>query len=366
MLSRLRSVFLYDIPVSFDTSGIKSQIMEENRKFVVIWSVANILYWSFCLVMSTMQPDYMLCRSIYAVALTASICSLLLAVFAVPRVPWLVQIASLAVDMIFLGAGIGVAMHLAPKTIIIFASVLVVPILFISRPLPNLILLIFNAIVFSVAGKAAMEPETYSWTLTNLVIFSTIGLFLGYFVNKTRFERYLFADSAVKLAELQTRYAFYDQMTELQNRRAYEETLRRFAGEMPPYCCMVTLDINGLKQINDRLGHEAGDELITASAECLRRGFPGIDTIYRTGGDEFCVVITDADTDAARCLEQTAEHCAGWQGKFVKGFSLSYGYADSREFPDIDSVRRAADQRMYQFKRQYYASSGQDRRRNRD
>ena len=89
MLSRLRSVFLYDIPVSFDTSGIKSQIMEENRKFVVIWSVANILYWSFCLVMSTMQPDYMLCRSIYAVALTASICSLLLAVFAVPRVPWL-------------------------------------------------------------------------------------------------------------------------------------------------------------------------------------------------------------------------------------------------------------------------------------
>ena len=208
-----------------------------------------------------------------------------------------------------------------------------------------------------------MDPEKYSWTLTNLIIFSTIGLVLGYFVNKTRFERYIFADSAVKLAELQTRYAYIDQMTELQNRRAFEEMNTRVREEMPGYCCLVLADINGLKQINDRIGHEAGDELITASAECLRRGFPGIDTIYRTGGDEFCVVITDADTDAARCLEQTAEHCAGWQGKFVKGFSLSYGYADSKEFTDSESVRRAADQRMYQFKRQYYINSGKDRRR---
>ena len=263
----------------------------------------------------------------------------------------------------FLGAGIGVALNLAPKTIIIFASVLVVPVLFISNLLPTLVLLLLNVITLALLGSSRMDAETFSWTLTNLIIFSTIGLVLGYFVNRTRFERYLFADSAVKLAELQKRYAYYDQMTNLQNRRAYDEMISRFAAEMPAYCCVVTADINGLKEINDRLGHEAGDELISASAECLRRGFPGVSTIYRIGGDEFCLFITDADTDAGQCLKRMEEYCAAWQGKHVNGFSLSYGYADSKEFPDIDSIRREADQRMYQFKRQYYMNSGKDRRR---
>ena len=363
MLRRLKSIFLYDNFISSGRESVKSQIIEENRKFAVSWSIAHILYWSFCLVMSTMKPDYLLCRPIYAVALAASAVSLLLALFIVPRVPVLIQAVSLLVDVVFLGAGIAVAMYLAPKTIIIFASVLVVPVLFISNLLPTLILLIGNAVVFSIVGRAGMDPETYSWTLTNLIIFSTIGLVLGYFVNKTRFERYIFADSAVKLAELQTRYAYIDQMTELQNRRAFEEMNTRVREEMPGYCCLVLADINGLKQINDRIGHEAGDELITASAECLRRGFAGIDSIYRIGGDEFCVFITDEETGTARCLEQVAESCAGWKGKYVNGFSLSYGYADSKEFPDIDSIRRAADERMYQFKRQFYINNGKDRRR---
>ena len=363
MLRNMKNVFLYDSSILHGQNSIKSQIAEENRKFAIIWSIANILYWSFCLVMSTMKPDYLLCRHIYAVALAVSAVSLLLALFVVPRVPRLIEIVCFLVDAVFLGAGIAVALHLAPKTIIIFASVLVVPVLFITNLLSTVILLVANIIVFAVVGRTGMESDTYSWTLTNLIIFSTIGLILGFFVNRTRFERYLFADSAVKLAELQTRYAYYDQMTGLQNRRAYEEMSGRFAEKMPAYCCVVTADINGLKQINDRLGHEAGDELIIASAECLRRSFTGIDTIYRIGGDEFCVFITDENVSASRCLERAAEISAGWQGKNVHGFSLSYGFADSREFSDIDSILQTADQRMYQFKRQYYISSGHDRRR---
>ncbi len=363
MFKRLKSIFLYDSFIFRGESSVRSQIMEENRKFAIIWSIVHILYWGFCLVMSTMKPDYLLCRDIYAVALAVAAVSLLMALFVVPKVNWTVQIVAVAVNLVFLGAGIAVALHLAPKTIIIFASVLVVPVLFISNLLPTLILLILNTVVFALIGNSRMDPETYSWTLTNLIIFSTIGLVLGYFVNRTRFERYLFADSAVKLAELQKRYAYYDQMTGLQNRRAYEELISRFTAELPAYCCVITADINGLKETNDKLGHEAGDELITASAECFRRGFPGVNTIYRIGGDEFCIFITDPDMDVGRCLNRMAEYCAGWQRKNVNGFSLSYGYADSKEFPDIDSIRREADQRMYQFKRQYYINSGKDRRR---
>ena len=50
-------------------------------------------------------------------------------------------------------------------------------------------------------------------------------------------------------------------------------------------------DVNGLKEANDTLGHEAGDELIIGSAECLEKSFEGINTIYRLGGDEFTVIV---------------------------------------------------------------------------
>ena len=56
--------------------------------------------------------------------------------------------------------------------------------------------------------------------------------------------------------------------------------------ELPVPCTVVMADINGLKEANDTLGHEAGDELIIGSAECLRNGFDGIDAIYRLGDDE--------------------------------------------------------------------------------
>ena len=108
---------------------------------------------------------------------------------------------------------------------------------------------------------------------------------MGHFINKTRYERYVFAESALQLAELQTRYAYYDQMTGLQNRRAYSEKVEQLSKQLPVPCTLVMADINGLKETNDTLGHEAGDELIIGSAECLRKSFDGIETLYRIGGD---------------------------------------------------------------------------------
>ena len=363
MLKGLKRVFFFKSTISSTPENIKLQVMEENRKFAIVWSTVQILYWGYCLLMSTRHPDFLVCRNIYAWALSASVVNLLLAFFVVPKVPRLIHVVALGVDAAFLGAGVAVAIHLAPKTIIIFASVLIVPVLFISDLLMPLILLTVNIILFMIVGKPAMEFSAYRWTLPNMILFSTLGLILGYYVNGTRFERFLFADAAVKLAELERRYSYYDPMTGLYNRRAYSEITDQFGSKMPAYCCVVMVDVNGLKQVNDRLGHEAGDQLIIDAAECLRQGFKGTDTIYRIGGDEFCVVITDAETDAGQCLKRTEECCKRWEGKFVSGLSLSYGYADSREFNDMDSIEKAADQRMYQFKREYYASKGMDRRR---
>lgn len=198
--------------------------MEENRRFAIIWASAQMLYGLYCLIMSTVAPDFRMCRNIYLMAFIVCAAALILAIFVAPRVSWVIMPAALAVDLAILGAGIGIARFLAPKTIIIFASVLIVPVFFICDALSTAILFILNAVVFSVIGINSMESATFRGTLANLITFSTVGLVVGYFVNKTRFERYYYAERAMQLAEsnakmakLHERYANYDQMTGLQN-----------------------------------------------------------------------------------------------------------------------------------------------------
>ena len=198
---------------------------------------------------------------------------------------------------------------------------------------------------------------------------SLAGLFLGHFINKARFERYEFAEYAVqlaesnaKLAELQMKYAYYDQMTGLPNRQAYAEKAEQLSKAFPALCCVVMADINGLKTANDTLGHEAGDELIIGAAECLRKSFDGVETIYRLGGDEFAVVTESTEADAKDRLTQLEKICADWKGNHVKELSLSWGLASAEEFSDFDTLKKTADQRMYEYKSHYYQSTGKNRR----
>ncbi len=369
MLERIKHFLLYRTSSESNYQAVRMQIMEENRIFAIRWSAVQMLYWGYCLFMTTREPDFLMCRNIYIMALALCAAALFLAVFAVPKASWLIIPTCLAVDIALLGAGIGIARFLAPKTIIIFASVLIVPAFFISNTLSTILLFILNAAVFAAIGKNSMEAGAYRWTLTNLIIFSSVGIAFGYFINKARYERYVYSEFAVQLAEsnaelvkLQTRYAYYDQMTGLQNRRAFKEKTDQFMECMPSGCCVVMADINGLKKMNDRFGHHAGDELITGTAQCLQQSFPDVESIYRIGGDEFCVIMTGTTDRVEECLKQLENAAGRWKGEYVSGISVSYGFAADKEFDDFDSMLKAADQRMYAFKRNFYITSGNDRR----
>ena len=193
MFNAIKKILLYDTASVSTQKTVLKQIMAENRKFVIIWASVQMLYWGYCLIMSTKAPDFMLCRNLYIMAFSICAVALFLAIFAAPKAPWLIRLLCFAVDIAFLGAGIGIARFLAPKTVMIFASVLIVPVFFITETLTTLILFILNAAVFVAIGKNSMEAETFQWTLTNLIIFSSIGLVVGFFVNKARFERFVFS-----------------------------------------------------------------------------------------------------------------------------------------------------------------------------
>ncbi len=349
---------------SFDLSDIlrvRPQVREKNVRFIRIWSSIQIIYWLFCLCMSMHDEAYMRCRAIYEVSLALCAAALILSALPASKMSWHIWPAALAAEFSLLGSGVFIARNLAPKTIMIFASVLLAPIMYINSTVQTAVILLADILLFLLVGRRGMDPDTYGWTLSNMIIFSSIGALVGHFINKDRFERCIFAESAVRyaessaeLAELQTRYAYYDHMTELRNRRSYAEKLDELVKDLPPDCCVIMADVNGLKMTNDTFGHEAGDELIIGSAECLRQSFIDNDQIYRIGGDEFCVIVNGSEKQVTECLKQMEEIGSRWKGEYVDGVSLSYGFASAEEFDDIDRMLKAADKRMYAFKNNYY------------
>lgn len=353
-MKKINEFLFFQVHKFVKDKDVHSAVMEENLRFAVIWSAAQMVYWAYCIIMSTQSYDFWLCRKVYIAAYVACAIALLLALFLAKKQIWLIQAIAFIVDIALLGAGVGIASYLAPKTIVIFASVLMVPVFFICSSLSTLVLLVFNIIAFNIIGRQSLSDYAFHWTLTNLVIFSTVGLLLGHFVNKTRYERYYYAVSTDRLTKKLEQYAYYDQLTGLFNRRAYSERIDELEQHLPDDICFIMADVNGLKKANDTLGHDAGDELLIGAADCLRKCFEGLESIYRIGGDEFCIITNQSEDYISQHLQEFDRLCSEWKGKYQNRLSVSYGHAFSKDYKDIVSLVKAADQRMYMHKREFY------------
>lgn len=156
-----------------------------------------------------------------------------------------------------------------------------------------------------------------------------------------------------------------DKLTGLFNRKAYEEIMEYYDNApMEDDLVYITADVNGLKAVNDDLGHEAGDELIKASAECLRAVLRPHGHIFRTGGDEFFAIIHLAEDKIPALKEELAETCAAYRGRYVNEVSISCGFMPHAQKPEltIRELAKCADERMYADKARYYNTKGIDRR----
>jgi diguanylate cyclase (GGDEF)-like protein len=155
------------------------------------------------------------------------------------------------------------------------------------------------------------------------------------------------------------RLATHDPLTGLANRRLLEERLERAlarARRTGVGGALLFVDLDGLKGVNDRLGHEAGDRLLVETARRLRDTVRATDTVARYGGDEFVLLLDGADTDASR-LEPLVE---GLRARLAEPVNLGGhlvtvpGSIGAVLFPaeseDAATLLRRADQRMYAAK----------------
>jgi diguanylate cyclase (GGDEF)-like protein/PAS domain S-box-containing protein len=157
--------------------------------------------------------------------------------------------------------------------------------------------------------------------------------------------------------ELQ-KMALSDELTGLYNRRGFlahaEVIAERAARDGKPFT-LLFIDLNGLKKINDNLGHGAGDEAIASAASVLKSTFRDTDVLARVGGDEFCVILGgEGEVDGATPLTrlQTMIDIENLQNDRSYKLSLSVGSTqfDPTAPCSIEELMGRADEAMYNQK----------------
>ncbi|MGH9945507.1 MAG: GGDEF domain-containing protein, partial [Pyrinomonadaceae bacterium] len=151
--------------------------------------------------------------------------------------------------------------------------------------------------------------------------------------------------------------AFTDHLTGLANRRRFERQLGREVGRTRRYgrpFCLLLVDVDLFKEVNDAHGHEAGDEVLRLLGGALQAGTRGIDTAARIGGDEFALILTETDLargqEVAERLRQAVKELNTPGGEPL---TASLGLAEF--LPAVGDWRELfadADAALYEAKRQ--------------
>ena len=145
-----------------------------------------------------------------------------------------------------------------------------------------------------------------------------------------------------------------DALTGLFNRQAYYSDVLENAKDIN---AIISIDMNGLKVINDTEGHSAGDEALSTLAMCFLRATKSGQLVYRIGGDEFVIVCMDSSEADVKALISRIE-------KYVSdtkySCAIGYSYAENGS-SSIEEMLIESDKVMYEAKKRHYNELGKNR-----
>lgn len=156
----------------------------------------------------------------------------------------------------------------------------------------------------------------------------------------------------------------HDELTGMYNRAAFPDKVKEIEEAKPERLNVIVADLNGLKNINDTLGHGEGDEIIMAAAKCIRDSFDESSYLFRLGGDEFAILSTADMGTFLAMIDVMKERVDKANAKRDCKISISLGTASTTADHgiDIDKMMHIADEEMYLNKKKYYEENHIERR----
>lgn len=203
-----------------------------------------------------------------------------------------------------------------------------------------------------------LDPVRAKYLFINFSTFALVAIIIYIVDYRIQFDLYEREALLKKAAE-------NDSLTGLKNRFSYSTYIQSLKDhpENRDFAILL-LDLNGLKKTNDTLGHSYGDELIQGTAWCINKAFHKNGICFRTGGDEFVVLLNKRLNEIDTMLSTFTTLCQEWKGDLVSSPSVSWGLAEARKESglSVDELIELADSRMYTMKSEYYNQNGIDRR----
>ncbi|NTV38628.1 MAG: GGDEF domain-containing protein [Demequinaceae bacterium] len=184
-----------------------------------------------------------------------------------------------------------------------------------------------------------------------------LGLMVAVAFSMVRGQRALVRRSTL-LTEQAVRLSEVDGLTGCFNHRAFHARLAEEASHASPVrpLSVLVLDIDHFKEINDGYGHLAGDEVLARLGELLHTSFRSHDVVGRIGGDEFAVLLPDADKAAAAALQDRLLRGLA-EGALPHGGTVTIGTASTMVAAEARRLLGAADAQLYAKRRQDRVSS---------
>lgn len=236
-----------------------------------------------------------------------------------------------------------------------------------TLPVCHIMLIIDVAalLIVSVFDSVKGVKEKHTWIFNILIALGVLSDIIYYYRKATSsgilfttiafliYTVYLFAENILDIINK----VYYDVNTKLYNKAHWEEFIKDKIPDSEPIGVMM-LDLNRLKYTNDTFGHEMGDKMIVKFSEIMRKTFASHEFLCRWGGDEFVVVVRNANLEKMENYDKAIHAAVENYNKSGAKPEIYFacGYALSTEFSDIsrDELLTKADKRMYSDKQQWY------------
>ena len=156
----------------------------------------------------------------------------------------------------------------------------------------------------------------------------------------------------------------HDALTKLKNRSFYIDEINRLERKGPFPVTAIAVDVNGLKAVNDQLGHAAGDALLRRAGEVLGKAVEKPFQAARIGGDEFVLLLPGTDERGGEAVMAGIRQLVEVNNQFYSGMPLSFamGAATAQDGERLEAMLQRADAVMYTEKRAHYGDPADERR----
>lgn len=215
--------------------------------------------------------------------------------------------------------------------------------------------------VFEIYYDITVEHKKFEgliYRFTGVLFGMAVLLLAGVLFSTRKASQYLKARDQVEKRLLHLSHT--DELTGLYNRRGFftlAEQQFKMAKRLKTKILLVSADVNGLKWINDNLGHHEGDRALVEAADILRESYRDSDIIARVGGDEFVVLMAERDDISrdvltSRLKENLDMHQSRQPGTYELSISVGTVLYDPENPSSLDELMISADRLMYENKRQ--------------